>query len=223
MRKLGGKIKKTLSYAFALNVLACVAVGVPLSGCSTGPKAATARFETQETARLELMDEVRPARKPLLAPEGNPHPFEGSLPLGLGARFDFFVSNTADQLSEVYDVVIKPVRHGKLFGESPYTMNYSILPDSGEAFHHDGGIDTEPLKSNYKIQAGMSRKFHDFKDFLSADFWLAKGRHNPAHVKPRIEPKPQIQPIKSESETLELDFIPRGESAGNRTLFPGAE
>ena len=105
--------------------------------------------------------------------------FAANLPLGIGTRIDFFLSEASDQVSSVYNSYVKPYRKGKIFREKPYELNYSILPKKGESFNLHSPLNNVTIRSDYDFRIGMSRRFKNFSDFLNPDFFLAKGRFSP--------------------------------------------
>lgn len=114
--------------------------------------------------------------------------FESNLPLGIGARVDLFVSNRADDLTDLYQSYIRPIQKGKIFYQRPYQLDYSILPKKGEAFEEKGSLlNSLSIRSDYAIQIGMSRRFGELSDFLKPSFWLGLDQFAPTP-----DPRPQI-------------------------------
>ncbi len=135
-------------------------------------------------------------------------PFEGTLPLGIGARFDFLVSNAASEVSDFYSSYIEPYRKGKIFNRQPYQLDYSILPRRGEAFQKKNSIfDSVSFKSDYKLQIGVSRNFISLSDFLKPGFWLGTGRYSTSTTRPNLAEKWENPLLHSSSEeNLDLDL-----------------
>ncbi len=103
-------------------------------------------------------------------------PFQSNLPLGIGARMDVFVANAASGMTDLYDSYVKPIQSGKIFNRQPYQMDYSLLPKKGAAFNSKGNmLNSLSIRSDYKIQVGMSRRIRDYSDLLNPAFWLAIG------------------------------------------------
>jgi len=135
--------------------------------------------------------------------------FKSRLPLGIGARFDLFVADTATGMSEVYNSYVKSMRQGKIFRNRSYELDYAILPKKGSAFNTKKkknlfGLFT--MKSNYKFQIGMSRRFRDFSDFLHPGFWLALGRYAPTPETPKQTSHPQMMwSFEDDADSITID------------------
>ena len=143
-------------------------------GCSTTQ---TARSEKTAESNVNLSALHRPLSSKEITQTA---PLSGgNFPLGITGRFDLFVSDTAEQVAEVYDTVIRPIQKGKLFQRQPYEIDYAILPERGDVFKHDGRLGSPSIESNYEFRLGMVRQFSNFSDFLTTDFWMAKGQYGP--------------------------------------------
>lgn len=141
---------------------------------------------------------------------------QGNFPLGIGTKFNLAMAENPKEessASNLYDNYIQPLRRGKILSRTPVEMNYSIMPDKGEAFFHPGGLDTGSIKSSYSFQVGMSRHVYEVSDFLSADFWLAKGKYNPnkkRYTYRNDEPQlnPFSDPVEDDDSFLSEPYIP---------------
>lgn len=148
-------------------------------------------------------------------------PFEGSLPLGLGARVNVFMAETAHGVDTLYTDVLKPMRTGKIFSSQPYAIDYAVR-DRGDAFDEKSKLSGLDLRSNYDIRFGMSRRFHNFGDFLKPGFWLAAGEFgpkppkgvqppdsgwNPLFIEPSDDELPLLHPAEDESDSNLIDLI----------------
>jgi len=106
-------------------------------------------------------------------------PFQSNLPLGIGARMDVFVANAASGVSELYDSYVKPLRNGKIFDRRPYQVDYSLLPKKGSVFNKKGNmLNSFAIRSDYKLQVGMSRHISNYSALLNPAFWLATGDYS---------------------------------------------
>ncbi len=166
--------------------------------------------KTTETAQQTIDSYYAPGttyeNRPISNPpvENRTHNFaRGNLPLGIGAKLNLTMSESPEPAessgaSNFFDKNIKPLRRGKLLSRTPMQMNYAIMPDSGEAFYHSGGLDNGSIKSNYDFQIGMSRHVYKASDFLNADFWLAKGKYNPNKAKKNYRNDPaELNPYRT--------------------------
>lgn len=162
---------------------------------------ASTDHSTSITSPATLEQPNRPLNKHEIH-EAPAHFTAGNLPLGIGAKFDFFVTDSAESVQEVYSSVIRPIRSGKIMSRTPVALDYSIFPSSGAAFEHDGGLDNKTIKSNYKFQVGMSRKFNRFTDLFTTDFWLAKGEFNPSSQKAYVNTDDQVKLFDEEDHLI---------------------
>lgn len=135
--------------------------------------------------------------------------YKSRLPLGIGGNFDLFAADAASNVTDIYDSYVKPLRHGKIFRNHSYEIDYAILPKNGSAFNNTKKKDlfgTLSMKSNYKIQIGMSRKFRDFTDFLNPGFWLALGRFAPSPDYQDDDADPMmIMPLENNGKSIDID------------------
>ncbi|MBN2326846.1 MAG: hypothetical protein JXR73_06805 [Candidatus Omnitrophica bacterium] len=169
--------------------------------------ASSQRFDHENTLSSDIASN-RPAT-PSKVLQKQSHPFEGRLPLGIGARIDLFISDAASGVSEIYESYLKPLRKGKIFTRRPYELDYSILPKKGEAFNHKASpLDSVSIRSDYKVQIGISRKFRHLTDFLKADFWLAHDEYStaPAALEAAISPLQQFQLNDSAEKEEKIDL-----------------
>ena len=194
--------RRPLEWIPVVNCVFAVIIVSCLGGCASSP--------------------VTQSDPPTLALANPPHPsnlntnqeiehhetaFKGQLPLGFGAKLDLFVSDTADQLSEAYKSVIIPLRKGKLFSRKAYEVEYSILPKKGDDYSYKSKTDSYRFRSDYDFRIGMSRRFHQFADFLKGDFWLAKGKYSPSSpVRANYRMPPQVITFEESSKVPPLDF-----------------
>lgn len=162
------RMNPCVQWALALSVLAA-------AGCSSAPQA-----DRSQSIALERKTE----RLPTSVSELTRHeqPFEGRLPLGIGARFNLFMAETAQGVDSLYSDVLKPMRTGKLFRSQPFAIDYAVR-DRGDTFDEESKLSGLDFESKYDIRIGMSRRFHNFSDFLNPGFWLADGRFGPAPPK----------------------------------------
>lgn len=147
-------------------------------------------------------------------------PFEGSLPLGLGARVNVFMAETAQGVGSLYSDVLKPMRTGKLFRSQPYAIDYAVR-DRGDTFSGSSKLSGLDFRSSYDIRFGMSRRFANFGDFLKPGFWLAADEFGPGPPKGEMpaasgwnplfigpsEQAPIFQQTRSESDADLIDLI----------------
>lgn len=137
---------------------------------------------------------------------------KGNFPLGIGTKLDVAVSEnpvSGNTAVDFYNDTIKPLRHGKILSRTPVEMNYSIMPSSGEAFFHRGGLDNGTIKSSYSFQIGMSRHVYKASDFFNTDFWLAKGKYNPNKVEYTYKDGSELNPFR---DIEEIDSTPLQDS-----------
>ncbi len=99
-------------------------------------------------------------------------PLNGNLPLGIGARIDIFVRDTAEHASNVYNSFLRPLRAGKVFRQRPYEIDYAILPKRGDVYSYKNKMGELSIRSDYEFRLGVTRRFHKFSDFLTSKFWL---------------------------------------------------
>jgi len=164
---------------FGLWFLAAGLSSVILSGCAT-----TTSHSANETIQSGAFASGATQSNPAMAKQ--PIAKTPTLPLGIGGSFNLYASDAADDITSFYNDVIRPVRSGKIFRRQPYEMDYGILPSGSEGSNSRNDQNKISIKSNYQFQIGMSRKFHNFGDFLKADFWLARGVYSPSYVSPVI-------------------------------------
>ncbi|RJP25147.1 MAG: hypothetical protein C4527_17625 [Candidatus Omnitrophota bacterium] len=146
-------------------------------GCATSQTAQKAPM--QGTASTPALNQPFTPRTEIK--QQNDH-FAGKLPLGIGAKFDFFISDTAENAANFYNTVLRPLRAGKVFRDQAFAIDYAILPSRGDVFNHSNRTSEVTIRSDYKFRIGMTRKFYNFGDFLKADFWLsAKEKSKYAH------------------------------------------
>ncbi len=138
-------------------------------------------------------------------------PFDGRLPLGIGARFDLFVADTASGMADFYNSYLEPLRRGKLFERQPYQLDYSLLPKKGEAFQNSSKsslLNSVSIKSDYKLQIGISREFISISDFFKPAFWLGQGKYSTSdairHPEMTFEDY-RLQELLEEDEPLDLN------------------
>ena len=131
-----------------------------------------------------------------------------NFPLGIGARMDFFLSETSDQVSSVYNSYIKPYRKGKIFHQKPYELDYSILPKKGESFNQTNPLNNVTIRSDYDFRIGMSRRFQHFSDFLKPDFFMAKGRYSPTSEDDTSRESSNIHGLEENSTEQTLPDMP---------------
>jgi len=110
--------------------------------------------------------------------------FAYQLPFGIGGRFDMMMYETVDTVSDFYDSYVKPMRNKKFLYN---TMNYSILPSSGDLYRLDNELHDKTIKSDYDFRVGMTRRFSKFSDFWKTDFWLANDHYGPETPPPQVE------------------------------------
>ncbi len=140
-------------------------------------------------------------------------PFQSNLPLGIGARMDVFVANTASGVSDLYDSYVKPLRNGKIFNRQPYQVDYSLLPKKGSAFNKKGNmLNSLSIRSDYKLQVGMSRRISNYSSLLNPAFWLAIGDYTNSiptieHRRSNFNPA-SIGLNQEEKVKFDLDYTP---------------
>ncbi|MBI1387581.1 MAG: hypothetical protein GC154_03945 [bacterium] len=178
---------------------AAAILGAGLSGCASSP-GETGGFSESFS---------RPATgRPMTAAEitRHPDPVKGTLPLGIGASINVFMAETYDDAEMVYTEVVKPMSKGRIFANKPYALDYAVR-DRGDAFSEDVKLSRLEIQSNYDIRIGMSRRFHDFNDFLNPSFWLAEGRFAPVGPRPHKKARSLWNPLfDSEADGGEIGF-----------------
>lgn len=133
-------------------------------------------------------------------------PIKGTLPLGIGAQVNLFLSEADEQIDGFIDNVVKPMRKGEVFAAKPYQIDYAIR-DRGDAFRNDVALDRVSFRSHYDIRVGMTRKFHNFGDLLDPGFWLGVGRFTPSPTnRGSNAPKP-FGPLISMEESMGNDAV----------------
>ncbi|MDP8243738.1 MAG: hypothetical protein P9L94_06625 [Candidatus Hinthialibacter antarcticus] len=166
--KLAVRMQTCVQWTLALSALAFV-------GCSSAPLA----DRSQSLARGPETERLPSSVSELTRHE---QPFDGRLPLGFGARVNVFMAETAQGVGSLYSDVLKPMRTGKLFSSQPYAIDYAVR-DRGDSFDEKSKLSGVEFRSSYDIRFGMSRRFHNFGDFLKTEFWLAGGKFGPAPPK----------------------------------------
>ncbi|MEW6237254.1 MAG: hypothetical protein AB1656_17870 [Candidatus Omnitrophota bacterium] len=192
---------KRYTQTIGLWFLAAGLLGFFLSGCAT-----SSRHSANETMKSGAFSSGIARTNSGIAKQ--PIIKKPLLPLGIGGSFNLYASDAADDLSAFYNNVIRPVRSGKIFKRQPYEMDYGILPSGSEGTSTRNDQNKITIKSNYQFKIGMSRKFHNFGDFLKADFWLARGAYSPSYVSPVIVD--QVDPFAlsvCEEEDFSLDQL----------------
>lgn len=191
---------QTVSICNFLWIAGIMVLLLPMVQCTSTQ---TANHSIDEYYPTKPLQDERPFSEPVTQHET--HNFaQGNLPLGIGTRLNVAMSespNTESSASNLYHDYIQPMRRGKILTRTPMELNYSIMPSSGEAFYHKGGLDTGDIKSSYDFQIGMSRHVYEASDFLTADFWLAKGKYNPNKKRYTYQnDQPQLNPFRDTSE-----------------------
>ena len=142
-----------------------------------------------------------------------PPPFDGRLPLGIGARFDLFIADAASGMADFYNSYLGPLRKGKLFERQPYQLDYSLLPKKGEAFQNSPKsslLNSVSIKSDYKLQIGISREFIRISDFFKPAFWLGQGKYSTSDAIRQPEmtlEEYRLQEILERDESLDLNSV----------------
>ncbi len=172
----------------ALSLLTLTAFA--FTGCSSAPLVNNQSFHLNEQRN----------RLPTSVGELTRHeePFEGRLPLGLGARVNVFMAESAHGVDTLYSDVLKPMRAGKLFRSQPFAIDYAVR-DRGDSFDEGSKLTDLDFESKYDIRLGMSRRFHRFGDFLNPKFWMASGRFAPEPPKQRPPGRTGWNPLFTET------------------------
>lgn len=168
-----------------------------LWGCATAPSEPPGRSYEPVSTRPSL---YRPGAEMDL--KKSKKPFLGTLPLGIGASFDLFVSETTESMGYFYKSYVKQYRSGQLFKEQPYQLEYSIFPRKGETFNHSNSWSDLSFKSDYDFKIGISRRFQHFSDFFSPQFLLGSGRFSPVAVPMDLESGSDVIPALQENPIL---------------------
>lgn len=176
-----------------------------LLGCASGQS-----VRGSLSGSMQLSENNRPVLSSRELTRQQP-PFEGRLPLGIGARFDLFVADAASGMADFYNSYLGPLRRGKLFERQPYQLDYSLLPKKGEAFQNSSKsslLNSVSIKSDYKLQIGISREFISISDFFKPAFWLGQGKYSSSDAphKPEMTFEDyRIQEILEGDELLDLN------------------
>jgi hypothetical protein len=188
------------------NVFVSMIVLLPVVQCTSTQ---TAQHTVEEYYPTTPLQNKQPFTEPV-AQNGTHNFAQGNLPFGIGTRFNVAMAENPkveSTASNLYNDYIQPLRRGKILSRTPVEMNYSIMPDKGEAFYHKGGLDTGSIKSSYSFQIGMSRHVYKASDFLNADFWLANGKYNPNKQRYTYRnDEPQVNPFRDVVEEDEFDL-----------------
>jgi hypothetical protein len=166
-------------------------LAAPLALCACGAGGATHVGDT--SISLERPRDYLPTDRDSLRRNTEP-PIKGTLPLGIGAQVNLFLSEADEQIDGFIGNVVKPMRTGEVFAAKPYQLDYAIR-DRGDTFRNDVALDRVSFRSHYDIRIGMTRRFHNFGDMLDPGFWLGVGRFTPTPTNNEPEKPKPIGPL----------------------------
>ncbi len=173
-------------------------------GCATSPTTRTPQMQDYAAD----VHENRPVSTDKEIKRQNEH-FAGNLPLGIGAKLDFFVADTAENAANFYKAVLRPLRSGKVFRDQAYEIDYAILPSKGDVFNHRNRTSEVSIRSDYKFRVGITRKFHRFSDFLTPDFWTTTDTANHAYPNLLVDQVPSFDIMPEEpKEHFDINDLP---------------
>lgn len=181
-----------------------------MTGCASGPTSSNLGFE--HDLGVPPGDKRPVMNASQLA--GKEPAYDGRLPLGLGARFNLYLTDTIHDAETFYDEVLEPRRSGTVFRAAPYALDYAVL-DSGDAYSHSPKLSKVNIRSDYDIRVGMSRRFSRFSDFFKTGFWLAEGEHGPAPMHGAKPGRAGWSPFELDGFSLPPDSQPAPLTPGN--------
>lgn len=215
MRRLSSRVLFSFIATRWILIWMCPVVYL-LSGCQT-TEVASPKRSSYESGPTQINSHQPLTHQQI---QDSHNPFAGRLPLGIGARLDVFFSETSDNVSSFYASYLQPIRRGRLFGQQPFQLDYSILPKKGESFDQTAPLSNVSLRSDYDLRIGVTRRFQNLTDFFDMDFLLARGKYSPTSKSTPLPQNKDIIPLFTEKPPLSIKEPYQGPVLDLEELIP---